>query len=1028
MKPSITEIFDSSAAINKGILVAVRIRPLSSKELDAGAQSCCELLDKTNIVTITQAGIVGSYLKSQAGTVNDYAFDAVFDSSASQMDVYRRTAKPFIPKVLAGLNVTVFAYGATSAGKTHTMFGSSRADEAASHGEAGIIPNAVRDVFDSIDDRKTNLVVGEKWRVTVSYIEVYNEQIYDLLVPSPTGKFLSLREDQEKGIVKVAGVIEQEVLTLDEVLKLLALGNKNRKTEATMANQVSSRSHAILQLTVIHSIRIGNGKDSVVESKLSLIDLAGSERASATNNRGARLMEGANINKSLLALANCINALAENNNGTGKKGNVKYRDSKLTLLLKNSLEGRANLVIIANINPSHVTLEDSHNTLKYANRAKNIKVNPLLKEIPKELSWAEREVRLREENQTLKERVALLESIVEDLRMSLRETGGGGDGDCVTVGWDHNTAPGWNDISRSSSHNSTTANRDGDRDENGNADRMSNSFSSSISSYSDIAADYPFASEYEASKAISSRAKTADRADTDENDITTDNVINLSIDNNECKNVFDVTASIEQGGGNPFAALLYPNGIPIQPEHLTVKGVMSPVSHTVACQPLSLKRPRHIYEDELEVEVEEENLFREHSTEHSAELSRIASSLFPSPKERYRSTRAKIHTLVASRCTGSSSKIAAAPASTSTSSSSASAVVGTTATVQSSVTVRAYPPTSTSALTSTATCMNESDLTPRKKRRMSSIPILARASVSASARNKIDGIIGKECSLKNQIVSCHPSVTETSSPLAPVPVSVPAFQSTELQLNEYNTKKQSPSPAMMLTAGCASVSVTLTDENDYVPHTGTQTRTHTGTNTGTGTNDRKPRRAQSMGSRRRSLEMDAVSAMLAALPEHLQSIPKGSSKRLIDSNDNENGKKIKMINEQQKELELGKTADVLDNSQINENDFIYINDENNCKPPPSSTSTSSSRRSLRNKVNAASKIMNIRLTPIAEENIKQSPIHNKESISIMNSELLIVKNTRSSSIAAKCNTLLMKKDSPLLPSVDCINIESWMLI
>lgn len=1019
MKPSITEIFDSSAAINKGILVAVRIRPLSSKELEAGAQSCCELLDKTNIVTITQAGIVGSYLKSQAGTVNDYAFDAVFDSSASQMDVYRRTAKPFIPKVLAGLNVTVFAYGATSAGKTHTMFGSSRADEAASHGEAGIIPNAVRDVFDSIDDRKTNLVVGEKWRVSVSYIEVYNEQIYDLLVPSPTGKFLSLREDQEKGIVKVAGVIEQEVLTLDEVLKLLALGNKNRKTEATMANQVSSRSHAILQLTVIHSIRIGNGKDSVVESKLSLIDLAGSERASATNNRGARLMEGANINKSLLALANCINALAENN-GTGKKGNVKYRDSKLTLLLKNSLEGRANLVIIANINPSHVTLEDSHNTLKYANRAKNIKVNPLLKEIPKELSWAEREVRLREENQTLKERVALLESIVEDLRMSLHESGGDDrDRDCVTDSWDNNTAPGWNDSTsrRNSSHNSTMAERDRDNGD-GNTDRMSNSFSSSISSYSDIAADYPFASEYEASKAVKSRVITSHtHTDINENDVTTDNIINLSIDNDECSNVFNVRTSIEQGGGNPFAALLYPISVPIQPEHLTVKGMISPVSHTVACQPLSLKRPRHIYEDELqlEVEVEEENLLREHSSENSAEHSRIASSLFPSPKKRYRSTRAKIHTLVASRCTANSSKVAAAPTSTSTSTSSSASTVGVTtaATVQSTVTVRAYPPVSIS----TSACMTESDLTPRKKRRMSSIPILARA----SAR--------RECSLKNQIGPCQSSVIQTPSPLAPISVSVPAFQSTELQLSDFNTKKQSPSPAMML-AGCAGV--TMTDENDYVPHTGTHTRVHTGI----GTQDKRPRRAQSMGSRRRSLEMDAVSAMLAALPEHLQSIPKGSSKILIDSNNNENKnekeKKFKLINEQQKELELVKTAaDVIDNNQINENDFIHINDENNCKPPPSSTSSSTSRRSLRNKVNAASKIMNIRLTPIAEENVKQSPtIHqNRESSSILDSELLIVKNTRrNSSISTKCNILLMKKDSPLLPSVDCINSESWMLI
>jgi Kinesin motor domain len=939
MKPSISEILDTSAAINKGILVAVRIRPLSSKELDAGEQSCCELLDKTNIVTITQAGIVGSYLKSQAGTVNDYAFDAVFDSSASQMDVYRRTAKPFIPKVLAGLNVTVFAYGATSAGKTHTMFGSSRADEAASHGEAGIIPNAVRDVFDLIDDRKTNLISGEKWRVNVSYIEVYNEQIYDLLVPSPTGKFLSLREDQEKGIVKVAGVIEQEVMTLDEVLKLLALGNKNRKTEATLANQVSSRSHAILQLTVIHSIRIGTGKDSVAESKLSLIDLAGSERASATNNRGARLMEGANINKSLLALANCINALAENS-GNGKKGNVKYRDSKLTLLLKNSLEGRANLVIIANINPSHVTLEDSHNTLKYANRAKNIKVNPLLKEIPKELSWAEREVKLREENQSLKERVALLESIVEDLRASIRESGG----DNAMAGWDNSTAPGWNDISRSSHNSHNPSIVDGDVKD---SDRLSNSFSSSISSYSDMA-DYPFASEYEALRTATSTA-TSSAAIEGEHD-TTDHLLNLSIENEEC-NMFDIRTITERNrdeneNDNPFAALLFPS----QPEHLTVKGVTSPVGYTVPSQPLSMKRSRHTYEDALELEVEGDNQPREPFAEHS----KVLSGLFSSPKARYRSTRAKIHTLVASTCAVSNSKVAAAPAST-------------TSAVTAQANVCAFPSTSASA------SVHESDLTPRKKRRMSSIPMLARA----STRSKVDAVVSKECPAKHDTVPCQPV---TVIPTAPQSQSI---MMTKSPLCDLNTKKQSPA----LHVACASVFV----EDNNTPLT-------------QGTQARKPRRAQSLGSRRRSLEMDAVNAMLAALPEHLQSLPKGTQKRVIDSNDNI------MIGEKE-------SRDIGSNDDNQAYDVMQINDENNFKPP-------ASRRSLRTKQNT-SKITKIRLTPIAEEPVKQSPIYDRESVAI--SDISLPRNTRRSSVA-KCNAFLKKKDTPPLPSVDCIHSDTWMLI
>ena len=189
-----------------------------------------------------------------------------------------------------------------------------------------------------------------------TFVEIYNEQVYDLLAP---GKPLSLREDTDRGVVVCAGVTESQTQSAVDVMDLLAIGNKNRKTEATMANSVSSRSHAVLQLCIKHVERSPEtGREICTESKLSLIDLAGSERASATNNRGARLHEGANINKSLLALANCINALATNST-CGKKTNVKYRDSRLTHLLKSSLEGgNCNLVMIANINPSHLTFED----------------------------------------------------------------------------------------------------------------------------------------------------------------------------------------------------------------------------------------------------------------------------------------------------------------------------------------------------------------------------------------------------------------------------------------------------------------------------------------------------------------------------------------------------------------------------------------------------------------------------------------------------------------------------------------------
>jgi kinesin family protein 18/19 len=359
------------------MVVAVRIRPLSTKELDAGQRSCVSVVNGQTIA-IKKSGDPTQHLRSQQQQLNEYGFDSVFDESSTQQEVYASTAQPFVPSLLKGLNVTVFAYGATGAGKTHTMLGNTRCDESSNRvgAEGGIIPNTVADLFVQIESKRESASHGETWTVTCTFVEIYNEQVYDLL--EPNGRVLQLREDQEKGIVVVAGVNETVANTAKAVMDLLSRGNGNRKTEATMANQVSSRSHAVLQLTLRHCKRVESGREIAVESKLSLIDLAGSERASATNNRGARLLEGANINKSLLALANCINALASNAGAGGgaKRTNVKYRDSRLTHLLKSSLEGgNCCLVMIANINPSDATFEDSHNTLKYANRAKNINSN-----------------------------------------------------------------------------------------------------------------------------------------------------------------------------------------------------------------------------------------------------------------------------------------------------------------------------------------------------------------------------------------------------------------------------------------------------------------------------------------------------------------------------------------------------------------------------------------------------------------------------------------------------------------------------
>jgi len=415
-----------SSDSEKSMFVAVRIRPLSDKEKEMKQSSCCEVINGS-VVAIKKAGNAAEYLKTQAGSLHEYGFDAAFPEEATQYDVYEKTAKQFLHHAINGINVTVFAYGATGAGKTHTLMGNARCDDAAAHAEAGIIPNAICDLFERIETKKIHAQVGEKWTLIMNYIEVYNEQVYDLLNESNgrggSGKTLAVREDKEKGIVICAGVTDKVVSNADEVLELLRIGNKGRATEATMANSTSSRSHAVLHMIIKHTSRTERGNERSIESKLSLIDLAGSERASQTNNRGARLQEGASINKSLLALANCINALA-----APGKGNVKYRDSKLTHLLKSSLEGNCKLVMIANVNPSNVTFEDSHNTLKYSNRAKNIKLNPIAIEQSKDSSWLERETRLRSENSDLRKKVDFLENLVTSLRSELQNVQNSGNG------------------------------------------------------------------------------------------------------------------------------------------------------------------------------------------------------------------------------------------------------------------------------------------------------------------------------------------------------------------------------------------------------------------------------------------------------------------------------------------------------------------------------------------------------------------------------------------------------------------------
>ena len=292
-----------------------------------------------------------------------FHFDRVFHEEATNMDVYEAVTKKFINSFLDGYNCAVFAYGATGSGKTHTMLGSPE--------DPGVIFFTTMELFRQIESRCED----EQLELSISYFEIYNELVYDLLTPALIGKQLAVREDPKRGVV-VKNLSVHQPKDANHLLDMLEFGNKNRTQHPTDANAESSRSHAIFQVFLKKQDYSSSQEMSIQLSKMSLIDLAGSERASVAykSNRVKSLQrEGSNINKSLLALGNCINALARREGK--RKEHIPYRDSKLTLLLRDSLGGSCQTAMIAAVSPSSLSYEDTHNTLTYANRAKGITLN-----------------------------------------------------------------------------------------------------------------------------------------------------------------------------------------------------------------------------------------------------------------------------------------------------------------------------------------------------------------------------------------------------------------------------------------------------------------------------------------------------------------------------------------------------------------------------------------------------------------------------------------------------------------------------
>ena len=395
------------------ILVCVRSRPLSYQEKQLSSYETIKIMDKMVILTDPIEYNGPSSIFKNRNKDQTYAFDYAFDKFTTQKTVFDKSTKFLIDGVVNGYNATVFAYGATGAGKTYTMLGTDS--------NPGIMVLTLEELFN-----KVNSFADREYKLKFWLLEIYNENIRDLLkfyknennknaLENTSNEYLDLREDPEKGII-VSNITEISVNNSNDMLKILKRGNRNRTQESTGANETSSRSHAILQVSIEYKEK-NTGIDYQIKfSKLSLIDLAGSERAAATNNKGIRLIEGANINRSLLTLGNCINALCDANL-KGKKVHIPYRDSKLTRLLKDSLGGNARTVMIANVSPSINTFDDTYNTLKYANRAKNIKTSVtrnvlnaqyhinnyenIINALKEENARLKNELFIREENNTL---------------------------------------------------------------------------------------------------------------------------------------------------------------------------------------------------------------------------------------------------------------------------------------------------------------------------------------------------------------------------------------------------------------------------------------------------------------------------------------------------------------------------------------------------------------------------------------------------------------------------------------------------
>ncbi|XP_041963180.1 kinesin-like protein KIF13A isoform X1 [Alosa sapidissima] len=394
------------------VKVAVRVRPMNRREIELSTKCVVDMEENQTILHPPPSNSKGDSRKQSKVFAFDHCFWSMDESNtlkyAGQEMVFQCLGQGVLDNAFQGYNACIFAYGQTGSGKSFSMMGSGD--------HPGLIPRLCGALFQRVALLHSN---AHAFKVEVSYMEIYNEKVRDLLDPKGGGQSLKVREHKVLGPY-VDGLSQLAVTSFEDIDSLMSEGNKSRTVAATNMNEESSRSHAVFSIIITQTLcdlQSGNSGEKV--SKMSLVDLAGSERVSKTGAAGERLKEGSNINKSLTTLGCVISALADQSSGKGKNKFVPYRDSVLTWLLKDSLGGNSKTAMIATVSPAADNYEETLSTLRYADRAKRIVNHAVVNEDPNARIIRE----LREEVEKLRDQLNQAESLkAPDLKERLEES------------------------------------------------------------------------------------------------------------------------------------------------------------------------------------------------------------------------------------------------------------------------------------------------------------------------------------------------------------------------------------------------------------------------------------------------------------------------------------------------------------------------------------------------------------------------------------------------------------------------------